>query len=106
MNITEAQQGDNDYLFMANGDSDQAPSSIWVVDSGCSNHITWKKELFKDLDESLKHTVTLGDNNKVQVEGKGSLAITANNGKVKFLKNVQYVHKLANNLLSVGVLVS
>uniref|UniRef100_A0A803LNQ0 GAG-pre-integrase domain-containing protein n=1 Tax=Chenopodium quinoa TaxID=63459 RepID=A0A803LNQ0_CHEQI len=61
--------------------------------------------LFRDLDESQKSEVRLGDGNQVQVKGKGTIAIKTIQGDVKLLHNVQYVPSLAHNLLSVGQLI-
>ncbi|KAK3012932.1 hypothetical protein RJ639_008584 [Escallonia herrerae] len=45
-------------------------SGVWFLDSGCSNHMCGVKSAFKDIDESKKKLVRLGDNKPVQVERK------------------------------------
>lgn len=55
-NIAETQEEEAGNMFMAHVESIQAQGSIWVVDSGCSNHMTGMKDLFKELDESYKQT--------------------------------------------------
>ena len=72
------------------------------MDSGCSNHMSGTRSLFKELDESQKREVHLGDNKPMKVEGKGTIAIKTTQGNVKLLHDVQYVPNLAHNLLSVG----
>lgn len=57
---------------------------------------------FKELDETKKSTIKLGDDNDMCVEGKDIDAITTTENKVRYLKGVQYIPKLAHNLLSVG----
>ena len=42
-----------------------AGHGIWYLDSGCSNHMTGVKLLFKELDETIKAKVTLGDDKQV-----------------------------------------
>lgn len=42
-------------LFMAHIHNDHRPSDLWFVDSGCSNHMTGAKSLFKELDEMQKN---------------------------------------------------
>lgn len=64
------------------------------------------KELFYSLDESQRQTVRLGDDNEIEVAGKGSVAIQLQDGQTKLLQNVQFVPNLAHNLLSVGQLMS
>lgn len=50
-------------------------SSIWLLDIGCLNHMTGRKNLFFSLDESMRHTVKLGNDKEVEVLGKGSVVI-------------------------------
>lgn len=47
-------------------------TSIWALDNRCSNYVINVKSLFKELDETFKVKVTLGDNKHMQVEGKGT----------------------------------
>lgn len=49
--------------------------SVWLLDSECSNHMTRTKELFEELDETHKLKVWLGDDNELQVEGKGIVVL-------------------------------
>ena len=37
---------------------------VWCIDSGCSNHMSSSKSLFRDLDETKKSQVRFGDNSK------------------------------------------
>ncbi|KAK3034956.1 hypothetical protein RJ639_032356 [Escallonia herrerae] len=68
-------------LFMACFDSIATnESGVWFLDSGCSNHMYGVKLAFKDIDESEKKLVMLGDNKPVQVEGKGSVAVKTSHG--------------------------
>ncbi|XP_039133748.1 uncharacterized protein LOC120270743 [Dioscorea cayenensis subsp. rotundata] len=62
----------NEYgsLFLVHGGDDRVISSLWLLDSGCSNHMTGDKNLFHSLDESVKHTVKLGNDRDVEVLGK------------------------------------
>jgi hypothetical protein len=63
-------------LFMTSSSVDKIDaSSIWFLDSGCSNHMSGFKQLFEDLDETCKLKVKLGDDKLIQVEGKGTLAV-------------------------------
>lgn len=50
-----------DLLLMAHSDiSKDTNRGIWFLDSACSNHMTWTKGWFINLDESFKHSVKLG----------------------------------------------
>lgn len=39
-------------------------TDVWVVDNGYSNNMCGMKEMLKELDESHKIQVKLGDNNE------------------------------------------
>lgn len=93
-------------LFMAHSPVNHASSDIWFVDSGCSNHMSCSRSLFKDLDETKKSDVRLGDDKQVQVEGKGTVVIKDIQGETKLVPDVQFVPNIAHNLLSVGQMMS
>ena len=92
----------SDKLFMNHYDTNEVASNVWFVDNGYSNHMLGMKAIFKELVQTQKILVKLGDNKDIQVEGKGTVAIKTSNGKVKLMHDVQYVPSLAHNLLSVG----
>lgn len=43
------------------------------LDSGCSNYVSGKKELFFDLDEIFRETVKLGNYFSIVVKEKGNV---------------------------------
>ncbi|KAJ8900589.1 hypothetical protein K2173_025366 [Erythroxylum novogranatense] len=92
-----------DYLFMTQVSANDSIDDLWYIDSACSNHMTGKRSKFKELDETHKAQVRLGDDKQVQIEGKGTVTITVD-GKERMIQNVHYAPKLAHNLLSVGQL--
>ena len=79
---------------------------VWYVDSGCSNHMSSAKSIFRTLDETAKTKVRLGDGKQLEVEGRGTIAIRTEQGNTKLLCDVQYVPRLSHNLLSVGQLLN
>ncbi|GKE42540.1 putative gag-pol polyprotein, identical, partial [Tanacetum coccineum] len=93
-------------LFMAYSpvNAPNTENNVWYIDSGCSNHMCGARSMFKELDESQRKEVTLGNDWKMKVEGKGSVAIKTTQGNVKLLYDVEHVPSLAHNLLSVGQL--
>lgn len=91
---------------MAQCEDEKEATTFWLVDSGCSNHMSSARELFENLDESQKIKVRLGDDKEIQVQGKGTVALAATGGRTKLLHNMQYVPVLAYNLLSVGQLLA
>ena len=51
-------------LFMAHSPITDVSNGVWFIDSGCSNHMSSSKSLFRDLDETKKSQVRFGDNSK------------------------------------------
>lgn len=76
---------------------------VWFLDSGCSNHMTWDKDWFSELEERFNRTVKLGNDTKMSVVGKGSVKVQVD-GVIQVIPEVYYVPELRNNLLSLGQL--
>jgi len=70
----------------------------WVIDSGCSHHMTGDKDKFLDLERYEGGMVKFGDNSAGRIRGRGTISF---DGKSK-TGNVLYVEGLKHNLLSVG----
>ncbi|XP_049356455.1 uncharacterized protein LOC125821084 [Solanum verrucosum] len=62
-------------LFMANSQIIESVNVVWFINRGYPNHMSCLKSLFRDLDESQKSGVRLGDDKQVHVEGKGTIEI-------------------------------
>lgn len=86
---------------MAHTQEEVDASQIWFLDSGCSNHMTGFKYLFKELDETYKLKGKLGDDKLIQVEGKGTVFVQTNQNGMKYLHNISFILELSQNLLSV-----
>ena len=54
---------------------------VIYLDSGASNHMYGKKELFVDLMENVQSNVSLGDSSKMPVKGKEKIKIYQNDGE-------------------------
>lgn len=76
---------------------------LWFLDSGCSNHMTGMKKWFVEIDEKFQHSVKLGNNTRMMVQGRGNIKIKVN-GLTQVIQDVYYVPELSNNLLSIGQL--
>ena len=76
--------------------------SHWVIDSGCTQHMTGDPRMFTSLDEEVdgQERITFGDNSKGKVKGLGKVSISNDHS----ISNVLYVASLSFNLLSVGQL--
>ena len=70
--------------------------SHWVIDSGCTQHMTGDPCMFTSLDEvDGQERITFGDNSKGKVQGLGKVAISNDHS----ISNVLYVVPLSFNLL-------
>jgi hypothetical protein len=68
------------------------------VDSGCSKHMTGRKQLFVELDEGKEGTITFGNDQSARIVGRGTVCL--NNKKI-MAENVLLVEEMDHNLLSV-----
>ena len=88
-------------MFITCHVSQERNKNIWFLDSGCGNHMTGNKEFFESLDRSIKSEVKLGNNEIVEVSGKGTINVITKHGK-KSISDVYFVPGLKHNLISVG----
>ena len=74
--------------------------SHWVIDSGCTQHMTDDPRMFTSLDEEVdgEERITFGDNSNGKVQGLDKVAISNDH----LISNVLYVASLSFNLLFVG----
>src|SRR3989337_2379797 len=82
---------------------DETPSATkWVLDSGCTNHMTGDRNLLTDApltSSHLKH-ITYADKGKSKVLGLGKVAIS----KDRHMEKVMLVESLGYNHMSVSML--
>lgn len=76
----------------------------WILDSGCSFHMTPNKDLFSSYEEYNGGNVTMGNNATCKVIGTGTVAINMFDGIVRTLTKVRHVPELKKNLISLGTL--
>lgn len=99
----EDSMGTMEVFFMVHSGNEVPESHVWLLDSGSSNHMTGRKELFHNWNEGEQHKVRLGDHDKeLVVAGRGSVAVVVNNGMTRLIHNIQFVPNLAHNLQSMG----
>ncbi|CAL5332754.1 unnamed protein product [Camellia sinensis] len=90
-------------LFVHHGDTENQ-NNVWYLDSGASNLMCGKRELFVELDETVQAQVPFGDSSKTLVKGRGNILIKLKNGDHDYISNVYYVPAMKNNILSMGQL--
>ena len=59
-----------DSIFLACHTMHEPSASVWLLDSGCSNHMTGNENLVANFDQSVKTKVKLGTDKTVEVDGK------------------------------------
>lgn len=75
--------------------------NTWLIDSGCSRHMTGDHRWFSSLTPVMtKEYITFGDNSKGKVLSEGVIKVSKN----FMLKRVALVDSLGFNLLSVSQL--
>lgn len=85
----------------------EAEDNVWILDSGASAHMTYRKEFFVELLECNQKSLTLGNKQSVEVAGIGKVLIKrCVNGQWENseLHDVLYVPNLRRNLFSEGVI--
>ena len=81
--------------------------SGWIIDSGCSAHLSYDRSIFTTYSPVKKRSVDLGANSSATIVGSGNVLLSLNiRGQFKkcLIKNVQHVPNLRYQLLSVSVI--
>ncbi|KAL5552330.1 hypothetical protein UlMin_002506 [Ulmus minor] len=79
-------------------------SDKWIMDLGCSYHMTSNGGWFEDYKEINRGQVLLGNNSLCKVIGIGSVRIKTHDGFERVLPDVRHVPELNRNLISLGML--
>ncbi|KAJ8771210.1 hypothetical protein K2173_026005 [Erythroxylum novogranatense] len=103
-NTPQAAPTEVEQLFAISFFNSEVDSGSWLVDSGCTHHMTSDLSLFCDLDESFVSRVKIGNGEYITVKGRGNVIIKGPNVS-KLISDVLYVPKVDQNLLCVGQLV-
>ncbi|XP_074351841.1 uncharacterized protein LOC141690993 [Apium graveolens] len=82
----------------------EVDSNVWYLDNGASNHMTSQRAKFRELEEGVTGLVKFGDESTVEIKGKGSVVFKCKNGEDIIFKEVYYIPKLYNNIISLGQL--
>lgn len=76
----------------------------WVIDSGCTHHMTCRRDWFVEFTEAGSSKILLGDYHSVETSGRGTIRLNTKEGSVKLMKDVRYVPTLRRNLISTSTL--
>ncbi|KAF3649732.1 Histone acetyltransferase of the MYST family 1 [Capsicum annuum] len=87
-------------LFVASCLTSSVSSDSWLIDSGCTNHMTCNEDLFKDLSPTNVTKFRIGHGGYIPAKGMGTIKFEKQSG-TKTIYDVLYVPNLDQNLLSV-----
>ena len=73
------------------------PRDEWILDSGCTFHMTPRKDWLFDFKETNGGKVLMGNNVSCTVEGIGSIRIKMWDGTVRTMKEVRFIPELKRN---------
>lgn len=94
-------QGDRNVSFMVHTSSQRDYDlTTWVIDSGCTSHMSPYKQLFSEMKVSNEEVGLANSDTKLKAEGIGSIKT-----KQGTLRSVHYVPGLSQNLFSVSTAV-
>ncbi|OAE23382.1 hypothetical protein AXG93_1660s1410 [Marchantia polymorpha subsp. ruderalis] len=111
-NQASISQGHQDSANFGDGYSDdevlmasrKLKASEWILDSGCTYHMTHNKHWLSDYQELNEMKVLMSNNHSCLVVGIGSVCIKMVDVVVRILENVRWVPELYINLISIGIL--
>jgi hypothetical protein len=96
-----AKSGDRKEVAFAVGDGGAADGSSWLLDSGCTNHMTADITKFVSYEElSAPVTFTFADGHRAAAVGKGDVKLEVDGVKIRLI-NVMHVPVASVNLVSV-----
>lgn len=75
----------------------------WYLDTGATNHMMGREDVFSDLDRSIVGSVKFGDGSLVSIKGRGFVIFNTKDGAHKVLTGV-FIPRLHNNIVSLGQL--
>ena len=87
---TQIENEEEDVLFVATGFSSNISSASWLIDSGCTNHMTYDKKNFKELKPSKISKVKIGHGGHISVKGIRTIVVATHSG-TKTITDVLYV---------------
>src|SRR3990170_102733 len=79
-NKKKTNQHQEEHLFVVSCLATNKFTENWLIDSGCTNHMTHDGKLFTELDRNITSKVKIGNGTHLKVESKGTVAIETNSG--------------------------
>ena len=102
--VNVAQNKDEDLDAVLTVSSSTNHSDEWILDSGCSYHMSPYRDWFSSLEEFDGGVVLMGNDNACKTRGIGMIRLKMFDGTIRVLTDVRYVPDLKKNLISLGTL--
>jgi hypothetical protein len=99
---------DQEQMFVVTLSVNDHTTYDWIIDSGATQHMRFKREWFTTYESIVPRKVYMGDDTILEAIGKGNIkAIMQVGGRVLFTTITQILHvlKMKNNLISVSKLI-
>ena len=90
----------------ANLSEDKRDQEEWIMDTGCSFHMTPRRDYLVDFVEGKAGKVRMANNSFSEVKGIGKVKFTNEDGRQIILHGVRYIPEISRNLISMGTLES
>ncbi|XP_027910344.1 uncharacterized protein LOC114169400 [Vigna unguiculata] len=105
VHLVEEENSDEEVvMLMAETDAKLDGENLWYLDSGCSTHMTGKKDWFVQIRDVSQEKIRFADNSSLTTKGTGRVVLRNSDGKDVIIENVLHVPGLKSNLLSLGQL--
>ncbi|KAG8472381.1 hypothetical protein CXB51_035329 [Gossypium anomalum] len=84
--------------------NDSKVSEEWILDSGCTFHMSPNRDWFTTYETVSEGVVLMGNNASCKIAGVGTIKVKMFDGIVRTLSDVRYVPELKINLISLSTL--
>ncbi|KAL0404019.1 UNVERIFIED_CONTAM: Retrovirus-related Pol polyprotein from transposon TNT 1-94 [Sesamum radiatum] len=103
-NSVDENNGEGYMICDVNAVNLSANMNEWLIDSGCTFHMTPFKEILTNYKSGKFGSVSMANEKLSEVHGYGDVCLFFENGFKITLKNVRYVSDLCHNLMSCAAL--
>ncbi|KAG8500580.1 hypothetical protein CXB51_002706 [Gossypium anomalum] len=84
--------------------NDSKVSEEWILDSGCTFHMSPNRDWFTTYKTVFKGVILMGNNASCKIAGVGTIKVKMFDGVVRTLSDVRHVPELKRNLISLSTL--
>jgi hypothetical protein len=88
--------------FLCTSCSDDNHLESWYLDTGATNHMMGRGNVFFELDRAVQGTIKFGDGSVINICGKRTIIFFGRHDEHKALTSVYWIPRLKNSIISVG----